>query len=44
MTGETRSDTIEAIASHDISVLIKPFSAHELIELIARHRGSGEVV
>jgi DNA-binding response OmpR family regulator len=41
MTGDTRSDTIEAIASHDISILIKPFSARELVELIVLHRSSG---
>jgi signal transduction histidine kinase/CheY-like chemotaxis protein len=41
MTGDTTSQTSEAIASHGVSVLIKPFSAHELVELIARHRSSG---
>jgi CheY-like chemotaxis protein/anti-sigma regulatory factor (Ser/Thr protein kinase) len=34
MTGDTTSHTIEAIASHGVSTLIKPFSAHELIRLI----------
>lgn len=39
MTGDTRSETREAIASHDISVLIKPFVADELLQLIGRlHR------
>jgi CheY-like chemotaxis protein len=41
MTGDTTSQTIEAIASHGVSVLIKPFSAHELVQLIARYRNSG---
>jgi len=42
MTGDTRSNTMEAIASHDISVLTKPFSARELFQLIDRlHGGSG---
>jgi CheY-like chemotaxis protein len=41
MTGDTRSHTIEAIAAHDVSVLIKPFLARQLAELIARHRTSG---
>lgn len=41
MTGDTRSKTIEAIASHGISVLLKPFLADELLRLIKRlHRGS----
>jgi len=32
--------TMEAITSHDISVLIKPFVADELMQLIKRlHRG-----
>jgi DNA-binding response OmpR family regulator len=34
MTGDTRSKTREAITSHDISVLIKPFAADELLQLI----------
>jgi PAS domain S-box-containing protein len=41
MTGDTRSHTVEEITSHDVAVLIKPFSARELVELIARHRSSG---
>jgi signal transduction histidine kinase/ActR/RegA family two-component response regulator len=41
MTGDTRSLTREAIASHGISVLIKPFVANELLQLIAQlQRGS----
>jgi PAS domain S-box-containing protein len=36
MTGDTRSQTMEAIASHDVSVLVKPFPADELIQLINR--------
>jgi CheY-like chemotaxis protein len=38
MTGDTRMKTMEAITSHDISVLIKPFVADELIQLIQRIR------
>jgi CheY-like chemotaxis protein len=42
MTGDTRSNTMEAIASHDISVLTKPFSARELFQMIDRlQRGPG---
>jgi len=36
MTGDTRVKTMEAITSHDISVLIKPFVADELMQLIRR--------
>jgi PAS domain S-box-containing protein len=36
MTGDTRSKTIEAIGSHGMSVLIKPFLSDELIHLINR--------
>jgi PAS domain S-box-containing protein len=43
MTGDTTSQTIEAIASHGVAVLIKPFSAHELVQLIARYRSSGSL-
>ena len=40
MTGDIRSETVEAIAGHDISVLIKPFLVDELLRQIARlHRG-----
>jgi DNA-binding response OmpR family regulator len=39
MTGDIRSETIEAIAAHDISVLVKPFLANELLQQIERlHR------
>jgi CheY-like chemotaxis protein len=31
MTGDTRSQTLDSIAAQDISVLIKPFSAEELL-------------
>jgi signal transduction histidine kinase/CheY-like chemotaxis protein/integral membrane sensor domain MASE1 len=34
MTGDTRSKTMEAIASYGVSVLVKPFLADELIQLI----------
>lgn len=41
MTGDTRSKTIDAIASNGVSVLVKPFSADELLQLIGRvHCGS----
>jgi signal transduction histidine kinase/CheY-like chemotaxis protein len=36
MTGDTRSKTLEAIASYGVSVLIKPFSGDELVQLIDR--------
>jgi hypothetical protein len=36
MTGDTRSQTREAIASHGLSLLIKPFLCEELIQLINR--------
>ena len=43
MTGDTRSETRAAIASRDISVLIKPFAADELLQLIGRlHRLNGD--
>ena len=43
MTGDTRSKTLEAVASHGISILVKPFLANELIQLINRlYRSSSE--
>ena len=42
MTGDTRSKTMEAIASYGVSVLVKPFLADELIQLINRLRRSSE--
>jgi PAS domain S-box-containing protein len=36
MTGDTRSGTLEAIASYGVSVLVKPFSADDLVQLINR--------
>jgi CheY-like chemotaxis protein len=36
MTGDTRSKTMEAIGSYGLSVLVKPFSGDELIQLINR--------
>jgi PAS domain S-box-containing protein len=42
MTGDTRTKTIEAIAAHNVSVLVKPFLADELLQLIKQlHRSSG---
>jgi signal transduction histidine kinase/integral membrane sensor domain MASE1/ActR/RegA family two-component response regulator len=42
MTGDTRSKTMEAIASYGLSVLIKPFSSDELIQLMNRLYRSSE--
>jgi DNA-binding response OmpR family regulator len=42
MTGDTRSTTMEAIASYGVSVLIKPFLGDELIQLINRLCRSSE--
>jgi PAS domain S-box-containing protein len=36
MTGDTRSKTMEAIADYDVPVLVKPFLADELVQLIRR--------
>jgi signal transduction histidine kinase/CheY-like chemotaxis protein len=40
MTGDTRSETIETIASQDISVVIKPFVTEELMQLMTRLQSS----
>ena len=41
MTGDIRSEVVDSIAAHGISVLIKPFLADELLQHIARlHQGS----
>jgi PAS domain S-box-containing protein len=41
MTGDIRSETVDSIAAHGISVLIKPFRADELLQHIARlYQGS----
>jgi signal transduction histidine kinase/ActR/RegA family two-component response regulator len=37
MTGDTRSQTVGAIASHGVAVLIKPFMADELLEAMRNH-------
>jgi PAS domain S-box-containing protein len=42
MTGDTRSKTMEAIASYGVSVLVKPFSGDELIQLMNRLYRSSE--
>ena len=42
MTGDIQSKTIEAIASQNISVMIKPFLAEELLQLMTRLRRSSE--
>jgi CheY-like chemotaxis protein len=42
MTGDIQTKTIEAIASHDISVVIKPFSARELLRLMTQLQGRSE--
>jgi PAS domain S-box-containing protein len=36
MTGDTRSSTMQTVSAYGVSVLIKPFSADELIQLINR--------
>jgi CheY-like chemotaxis protein len=36
MTGDIRSETIETIASQGVSVVIKPFAAEKLLQLMAR--------
>jgi hypothetical protein len=36
MTGDIRSETVDSIAAHDVSVLIKPFLADELLQQMAR--------
>jgi PAS domain S-box-containing protein len=42
MTGDTRSKTMEAIDSHGLPVLVKPFSGDQLIQLINRLSRSSE--
>jgi CheY-like chemotaxis protein len=34
MTGDIRSQTVDTIAAHGVNVLIKPFSAEELLEAL----------
>jgi signal transduction histidine kinase/CheY-like chemotaxis protein len=34
MTGDTRTQTVDSISAQDVSVLIKPFSAEELLEAL----------
>jgi PAS domain S-box-containing protein len=34
MTGDTRTQTMDSISAHGVSVLIKPFSADELLEVL----------
>jgi PAS domain S-box-containing protein len=36
MTGDTRSKTMEVVAAHGMSVLVKPFRSDQLIELLNR--------
>jgi len=36
MTGDTRSTTMASVASYDVSVLVKPFAADELVKLFNR--------
>jgi PAS domain S-box-containing protein len=40
MTGDIQSKTIDAIAAQDVSVMIKPFLAEELLQLMTRLQGS----
>jgi signal transduction histidine kinase/integral membrane sensor domain MASE1/CheY-like chemotaxis protein len=42
MTGDIQTKTIEAIASHDVSVVIKPFAAEELLQLMTRLQGASD--
>jgi PAS domain S-box-containing protein len=42
MTGDTRSKTMEAVAAHGMSILVKPFLANELIQLLNRLYRSSE--
>ncbi len=45
MTGDTRSNTMEAVASYGVPILVKPFSADELFQLIDRlQRGNARDV
>ncbi len=37
MTGDTRSQTVDSISAQGVSVLIKPFSAEELLEALRGH-------
>ena len=39
MTGDTRTQTVNSISAQDIAVLIKPFSADELLEALSGRRG-----
>jgi CheY-like chemotaxis protein len=34
MTGDIRTQTVDSISAHGVSVLIKPFSADELLEVL----------
>jgi PAS domain S-box-containing protein len=43
MTGDIRSKTIDAAASYGVSVLVKPFSIEDLIQLISRICPSSEL-
>jgi len=40
LTGDTRTDVIEAIAKHDIAIAIKPLESDQLMKLIAGLRSS----
>jgi len=42
MTGDIRSEVVDLVAAEGISILIKPFPADELLQLITRlHQASG---
>jgi PAS domain S-box-containing protein len=43
MTGDTRARTMEAIASHGVATLVKPFLGDELLQLINRLSRSSEL-
>jgi hypothetical protein len=38
MTGDTRTQTVDSISAQGFSVLIKPFSAEELLEALRDER------
>jgi CheY-like chemotaxis protein len=42
MTGDIKSETIKAIAAHDVSILVKPFLGDELLQQFKQlHRVHG---
>jgi len=41
LTGDIRTHVTKSIATHDLSVVVKPVQADELFQLIKRHARSG---